>query len=135
MKLVSVGIDPDLIGFVIELINVICSKSDLLVLPPDTTQNNPTFYLQFSFSLVFLFSVLANFREHIFLAPTSISALFKNIIAHIYKIMKKSNYVVWPTPSSKFVKMARGPKSLATPALHRESLCNLTSLSGPILCS
>ena len=31
--------------------------------------------------------------------------------------MRKSNYVVWPAPSSKFLKMARGPKSLATPAL------------------
>ena len=30
---------------------------------------------------------------------------------------KKSNYVVWPVPSSKFLKMARGPKSLATPDL------------------
>ena len=29
--------------------------------------------------------------------------------------MKKSNYVVWPAPSSKFLEMARGPKSLATP--------------------
>ena len=37
----------------------------------------------------FLFSVVPNFREHIFLARTSISALFKNIIAPIYKIMKK----------------------------------------------
>ena len=27
----------------------------------------------------------------------------------------KSNYVVWPAPSSKFLKMARGPESLATP--------------------
>ena len=33
----------------------------------------------------------------------------------IQKKMKKSNYVVWPAPSSKFLKMARGPKSLATP--------------------
>ena len=31
--------------------------------------------------------------------------------------MKKSNYVVWPAPSSKFLKKARGPKSLATPGL------------------
>ncbi len=31
--------------------------------------------------------------------------------------MEKSNYVVWPAPSSKFMKMARGPISLATPAL------------------
>ena len=31
---------------------------------------------------------------------------------------KKSNDVVWPTPSSKFLKMARGPKSLATPGLN-----------------
>ena len=37
----------------------------------------------------FLFSVLQNFREHNFLARTSISALFQNIIAHIYKKMKK----------------------------------------------
>ena len=29
--------------------------------------------------------------------------------------MKKSNYVVWPAPSSNFLKMARGPRSLATP--------------------
>ena len=35
--------------------------------------------------------------------------------------MKKSNYVVWPAPSSKFLKMARSPKSLATPDL--EGLC------------
>ena len=61
------------------------------------------------------FSVLPNFREHIFLARTSISALFSK--HHIYKIMKKSNYVVWPAPSSKFLRMARGPKSLATPGL------------------
>ena len=31
--------------------------------------------------------------------------------------MKKSNYVVWPAPSSKFLEMAGGPKSVATPAL------------------
>ena len=31
--------------------------------------------------------------------------------------MKKSNYVVWPAPSSKFLKMARGPKSFAAPAI------------------
>ena len=35
------------------------------------------------------------------------------------KIQKneKSNYVVWPTPSSKFLEMARGPKSLAIPVI------------------
>ncbi len=55
----------------------------------------------------FLFPVLPNFREHIFLARTSISA--QNIIAHIYKIMKKSNYGECG--------VARGPKSLATPVL------------------
>ena len=33
--------------------------------------------------------------------------------------MKKSNYVVWPAPSSRFLKMARGPKSLATPVESR----------------
>ncbi len=27
------------------------------------------------------------------------------------QIMKKSNYVVWPAPSTKFLKMARGPRS------------------------
>ena len=31
--------------------------------------------------------------------------------------MKKSNYVVWPAPSSKCMKMARGPRSLTTPGL------------------
>jgi len=31
--------------------------------------------------------------------------------------MKKSNYVVWPAPSSIFLKMARGPKSLAIPEI------------------
>ena len=41
------------------------------------------------------------------------------------KKMKKSNYVVWPAPSSKFRKMARGPKSLATPAL---TYCNFQIL-------
>ena len=30
---------------------------------------------------------------------------------------KKSNYVMWPVPSSQFLKMARGPKSLAIPGL------------------
>ncbi len=30
---------------------------------------------------------------------------------------EKSNDVMWPAPSSKFLKMARGPKSLATPGL------------------
>ena len=49
--------------------------------------------------------------------PCSTSAVFLNIMAHIYKIMKTSNYVVWPASSSKFLKMARGPKSLATPGL------------------
>ena len=32
---------------------------------------------------------------------------------------KESNYVVWPAPSSKFLKIARGPKSLVTPDLNR----------------
>ena len=36
--------------------------------------------------------------------------------------MKKSNYVVWPVPSSKFLKMARGPKSLATPGLDQYTI-------------
>ena len=31
--------------------------------------------------------------------------------------MEKSSYVVWSAPSSKFLKMASGPKSLGTPAL------------------
>ena len=33
---------------------------------------------------------------------------------------EKSNYVVWPAPSSKFLKMGRGPKSFATPAIEFE---------------
>ena len=32
---------------------------------------------------------------------------------------QRSNYVVWPAPSSTFLKMARGPKILATPALRQ----------------
>ena len=32
--------------------------------------------------------------------------------------MEKSSYVVWSAPSSKFLKMARSPKSLATPGLN-----------------
>ena len=31
---------------------------------------------------------------------------------------EKSNYVVWPARLSKFLKIARGPKSLTTPALY-----------------
>ncbi len=31
--------------------------------------------------------------------------------------MKKLNFVVWPAPSSKFLKIAHGPISLATPAV------------------
>ncbi len=38
------------------------------------------------------------------------------------KMQKKSNYGVWPAPSSKFLKMARGPKSLATPALVQDNV-------------
>ena len=38
---------------------------------------------------------------------------------------KKSNYVVWPVASSKFLKMARGPKSLATPDLNKRFLHEL----------
>ena len=68
---------------------------------------------------IFLFSVVPNFREHIFIARKSISPLFKNIIAHIYKIMKK-NRIMWCDPRLRpnFCKMARGPKSLATPDLN-----------------
>ena len=32
--------------------------------------------------------------------------------------MKGSNNVVWPATSSKFLKITRGPKSLATPVLY-----------------
>ena len=59
---------------------------------------------------VFLFSVLPNFREHIFLARTSISALFwTSQHTSTRKWKKKSNYVVWPAPSSKFLQ--NGPRS------------------------
>ena len=34
--------------------------------------------------------------------------------------MEKSSYVVWSAPSSKFLKMARSPKSLATPGLSKK---------------
>ena len=73
------------------------------MLPPDTTKKQSNIHHpsspELSFSFGFLFSVLPHFREHIFLARTSISAFFLNILAHIYKIMNKSNYVVqklWP---------------------------------------
>ena len=51
-----------------------------------------------------------------FLARQS-QRFFQNIIAHYLQEMKKSNYVVWPAPSSKYLKMACGPKSLATHVL------------------
>ena len=46
------------------------------------------------------------------------------------KKMEKSNYEVWPAPSSKFLKVAHGLKSLASPAPHQsfEPLKNLGSI-------
>ena len=69
----------------------------------------------------FLFSGLPNFREHIFLVRASISALFSNI-AHIYEVMKTSNYVVWPAPSPEFLKMAL-PGFALLPCFPRKGLC------------
>ena len=63
-----------------------------------------TSFPELSFSLVFFYSLCYRISgEHIFLARTSISALFKNIIAHIYKL------------NIELCDVAHGPKSLATP--------------------
>ena len=51
-------------------------------------------------------------------------------MAQIFKIMKKSNYVVWPAPLSKFLKMARGPKSLPTSVLYNYILYILPCVLG-----
>jgi len=68
------------------------------------TIQHPSYIIsRFVIFFCFLFSVLPNFWEHIFLARTSISALFKNIIAHIYKL------------NIELCGVAHGPKSLATP--------------------
>ena len=76
----------------------------------------------------FLFSdVFPNFREHIFLVHTSISALFFLNIAHIYKIMKKSNYVVWPAPSSKFLQSRQS--SIISIYIDNRSLSSSLTLS------
>ena len=45
------------------------------------------------------------------------------------KKMEKLNYVVWPAPSSKFLKMARGPNKFGHPWFRMFSLffCTLNS--------
>ena len=75
IKLAAVGIDPDHVGFAAD--HVSAEQHLRLVIEK---QNNPTsviHHLQsIHFLCFFLFSVLPNFRESIFLARTSISALF-----------------------------------------------------------
>ena len=89
------------------------SKSVLLVLPPDTTENNPTSIIHHQ-SCHFLWFFILCATE--FLARQSQRFFLKHNSTYLQD-NEKSNYVVWPAPSSKFLKMARGPKSLATPEI------------------
>jgi len=69
------------------------SKSVELVLPPDTTQNNPTsiiHHLQSCHFLWFFILCATEFQgAHLHCSHVNLSAFFPNIIAHTYEIMTK----------------------------------------------
>ena len=97
------------------------SQSFLLVLPPDTTQNNPASIIRHLQSCPFLWFFILCATEfqgtHLPCSHVNLSAFLKHHSSYLQDNGKKSNHVVWPAPLSKFLKMARGPKSLATPDL------------------
>jgi len=88
------------------------SKRVLFVLPPDTTQNNPTsiiHHLQNCHFLCFFYSVEPNFREHIFLARTPVSALFKKYHSTYLQDNEKIGLCGVARAFVQISEMARGP--------------------------